>query len=51
MITRTHFAQMLIQEGICKDMRSVFRRFLTGKKPGGVSAHEFLIILPLPISP
>ncbi len=37
MITRTHFAQMLIQEGICKDMKSVFRRYLTGKKPGGVS--------------
>ncbi|CAC9490697.1 FIG00031715: Predicted metal-dependent phosphoesterases (PHP family) [uncultured Gammaproteobacteria bacterium] len=36
MITRTHFAQMLIQEGICKDMKSVFRRFLTGKNPGGV---------------
>jgi len=34
MITRTHFAQMLIREGYCKDMRSVFRRFLTGKKPG-----------------
>ena len=30
MITRTHFAQMLIQEGFCKDMKSVFRRFLTG---------------------
>jgi len=38
MITRTHFAQMLIQEGVCKDMRSVFKRFLTGKKPGGVGA-------------
>jgi len=36
MLTRTHFAQMLIQEGYCKDMKSVFRRFLTGKKPGGV---------------
>jgi predicted metal-dependent phosphoesterase TrpH len=36
MITRTHFAQMLVQEGVCKDMRSVFKRFLTGKKPGGV---------------
>jgi len=34
MITRTHFAQMLIKEGYCKDMKSVFRRFLTGKKPG-----------------
>lgn len=37
MITRTHFAQMLIEEGVCKDMKSVFRRFLTGKKPGAVS--------------
>ncbi len=36
MLTRTHFAQMLIREGYCKDMKSVFRRFLTGKKPGGV---------------
>jgi len=36
MITRTHFAQMLIQEGYCKDMKSVFRRFLTGNKPGAV---------------
>lgn len=39
MITRTHFAQMLIQEGVCKDMKSVFRRYLTGKKPGGVGAQ------------
>ena len=36
MITRTHFAQMLVKEGVCKDIKSVFRRFLTGKKPGGV---------------
>lgn len=36
MLTRTHFAQMLIQEGYCNDMKSVFRRYLTGKKPGGV---------------
>jgi len=36
MITRTHFAQMLVQEDVCKDMKSVFKRFLTGKKPGGV---------------
>ena len=34
MLTRTHFAQMLIGEGYCKDMKSVFRRFLSGKKPG-----------------
>ena len=39
MITRTHFAQMLIKEGICKDMKSVFKRYLTGKKPGGVKGH------------
>jgi len=36
MLTRTHFAQMLIKEGYCKDMKSVFRRYLNGKKPGGV---------------
>ncbi len=36
MLTRTHFAQMLISEGYCKDMKSVFRRYLTGRKPGGV---------------
>jgi 3',5'-nucleoside bisphosphate phosphatase len=36
MLTRTHFAQMLINEGYCKDMKSVFRRYLSGKKPGGV---------------
>jgi len=39
MLTRTHFAQMLIQEGYCKDMNSVFRRYLTGSKPGGVKAE------------
>ena len=36
MLTRTHFAQMLINEGYCKDMKSVFRRYMTGRKPGGV---------------
>jgi len=39
MLTRTHFAQMLIQEGYCKDMKSVFRRYLTGRKPGGVGVE------------
>ena len=39
MLTRTHFAQMLIKEGYCKDMKSVFRRYLTGRKPGGVRAE------------
>jgi 3',5'-nucleoside bisphosphate phosphatase len=39
MLTRTHFAQMLISEGHCKDMKSVFRLYLTGKKPGGVGVQ------------
>ena len=39
MLTRTHFAQMLISEGYCKDMKSVFRRYLTGNKPGGVGVQ------------
>ncbi|MDC0195445.1 PHP domain-containing protein [Candidatus Thioglobus sp.] len=39
MLTRTHFAQMLIAEGYCKDMKSVFRRYLTGRKPGGVGVE------------
>ena len=39
MLTRTHFAQMLISEGYCKDMKAVFRRYLTFRKPGGVSVE------------
>ena len=39
LLTRTHFAQMLISEGYCKDMKAVFRRYLTGKKPGGVGVQ------------
>jgi len=39
MLTRTHFAQMLISEGYCKDMKAVFRRYLTGRKPGGVGVE------------
>jgi len=35
-ITRTHFAQMLIKEKICPNMSSVFKRYMTGKKPGAV---------------
>ena len=47
MITRTHFAQMLIKEGYCKDMKSVFRRFLVGRKPGGtrVEWKEFTEVI------
>ena len=39
MLTRTHFAQMLISEGYCKDIKAVFRRYLTGKKPGGIGVE------------
>jgi len=35
-ITRTHFAQMLIKENVCSNMSSVFKRYMTGKKPGAV---------------
>jgi len=38
-ITRTHFAQMLIKENICSNMSSVFRRYMTGKKPGAVKGE------------
>ncbi|NYT52840.1 MAG: PHP domain-containing protein [Candidatus Vesicomyosocius endoextente] len=38
-ITRTHFAQMLIQEGICKNIKSVFKNFLTGNNPGSVNVQ------------
>ena len=47
MLTRTHFAQMLIQEGYCKDMKSVFRRYLSGRKPGGVRVEwkDFNVVI------
>ena len=38
-ITRTHFAQMLIKENICSNMSSVFKRYMTGKKPGAVKGE------------
>lgn len=38
-LTRMHFAQMLVKEGYCKDIKSVFKRFLTGKKPGAVKVN------------
>jgi len=38
-ITRTHFAQMLIQEKICPNMSSVFKKYMTGKKPGSVKGE------------
>ncbi len=39
MLTRTHFAQALIKQGICADMGSVFKRFLTDNKPGAVKSQ------------
>lgn len=38
MLTRTHFAQMLIQEDICCDMNTVFKYYLSGNKPGAAPA-------------
>jgi len=35
-ITRTHFAQMMIKENICNNLSSVFKKYMTGSKPGAV---------------
>lgn len=40
MIGRTHFARYLVEAGQCKDVRSVFTRYLVKGKPGYVS-HEW----------
>lgn len=40
MISRTHFARFLVQSGLVKDVKTVFRKFLTPGKPGYV-AHEW----------
>ncbi|HBE92477.1 MAG TPA: phosphatase [Gammaproteobacteria bacterium] len=34
MVTRTHFARFLINAGIAKDMKQVFKRYLVSGKPG-----------------
>lgn len=39
MIGRMHFARYLVKSGYVKDIRSVFRRFLTPGKPGFVAQH------------
>lgn len=36
LISRTHFARHLVERGICRDNREVFRRFLVEGKPGYV---------------
>ena len=35
-IGRTHFARFLVEQGICKDVRDVFKRYLVRGKPGHV---------------
>lgn len=36
MIGRTHFARFLVQAGHVRDVKAVFRKYLTGNKPGYV---------------
>lgn len=40
LVGRTHFARFLIEQGICKDVRSVFKKYLVRGKPGYVS-HDW----------
>ncbi|HEX5364643.1 MAG TPA: 3',5'-nucleoside bisphosphate phosphatase [Gallionella sp.] len=40
MIGRTHFARYLVESGQCKDVKSVFNRYLVKGKPGYVS-HQW----------
>lgn len=41
MIGRTHFARYLVETGHCKDVKSVFKRYLVKGKPGYV-AHQWV---------
>lgn len=40
LIGRTHFARFLVEEGVVKDVKTVFRKYLVKGKPGYVS-HEW----------
>jgi predicted metal-dependent phosphoesterase TrpH len=40
MVGRAHFARYLIESGYCKDMKSVFKRYLVKGKPGYIS-HQW----------
>jgi len=40
LISRTHFARHLVESGICRDVREVFKRYLVVGKPGYVP-HEW----------
>jgi predicted metal-dependent phosphoesterase TrpH len=43
MIGRTHFARYLVEAGHCKDVKSVFNRFLATGKPGYVT-HQWALL-------
>jgi predicted metal-dependent phosphoesterase TrpH len=36
LISRTHFARHLVESGVCRDVRDVFKRYLVAGKPGYV---------------
>jgi len=36
LISRTHFARHLVESGVCRDVRDVFKRYLIAGKPGYV---------------
>ncbi|MEP6609479.1 MAG: PHP domain-containing protein, partial [Burkholderiaceae bacterium] len=36
LIGRTHFARFLVERGVCRDVREVFKRYLVESKPGYV---------------
>lgn len=38
-VTRTHFARVLIQRGLAKDMKQVFKRYIVKGKPGFVAGE------------
>jgi predicted metal-dependent phosphoesterase TrpH len=40
LISRTHFARHLVESGVCRDVRDVFKRYLVAGKPGYVP-HEW----------
>jgi len=40
LISRTHFARHLVESGMCRDVRDVFKRYLVAGKPGYVP-HEW----------
>lgn len=40
LISRTHFARYLVERGVCKNLKSVFKKYLVKGKPGYVG-HEW----------